>query len=143
MPDKSKCDRVFRSKTSMSNASFHNFHSRSNGLRCYFSANKLKFIYKAIRTFRISWQKTPRILGVFIRPSANFRESFASRSPKSRFFLLRRNFCLITVHFYFEVAERFTILCVFCFINPRYCNAFPSAPFKSVRLCSWSVIFKQ
>jgi len=42
--DKSKCDRVFRSnaKTSMSNASFHNFNSRSDGLRCDFSSNKLK-----------------------------------------------------------------------------------------------------
>ena len=106
MPDKSKCDRVFRSKTSMSNASLNNFHSRSSGLRCNFSTNKRKFIYKAIRTYRISWQKdsAPRILRVFIRPPANFRQSFAyfsaifcePFSPKSGFFLLRRNFRPIT-----------------------------------------------
>ena len=43
MSDKSKCDRVFRSKTSLSNASFHSFNStRSDGLRCDFSTNKLK-----------------------------------------------------------------------------------------------------
>ena len=44
MSDKSKCDRVFRSnaKTSISNASFHSFNSRSDGLRCDFSTNKLK-----------------------------------------------------------------------------------------------------
>ena len=49
MPDKSKCDSVFRSKTSMSNTSFHNFNSRSSGLRCDFSTNKRKFVCKAIR----------------------------------------------------------------------------------------------
>ena len=42
MSDKSKCDCAFWSKPSMSNASFHNFNSRLNGLRCNFSANKLK-----------------------------------------------------------------------------------------------------
>ena len=42
MSDKSKCDRVFRSKTSMNNANFHSFTSRSDGLRCDFSTNKLK-----------------------------------------------------------------------------------------------------
>ena len=50
--DKSKCDRVVRSKTSMTDASFrnvlteqwslHNFDSKSNGLRCDFSTNKPK-----------------------------------------------------------------------------------------------------
>ena len=39
MSNKSKCD--FRSKTSMSNASFHRFNSKSGGLRCDFSTNKL------------------------------------------------------------------------------------------------------
>ena len=76
MSDKSKCDRVFRSnaKTSISNASFHSFNSRSDGLRYDFSTNKLK-ISMSNTSFR------------------NFRRSFASPVlEKSRFFLLRPNF---------------------------------------------------
>ena len=81
----------FGQKTSMTNASFHNFDSTSNGLRCDFSTNKLKSIQKAIRSIRAYH---------VILPPANFRQSFAyfsailcePCSPKSRFFLLRRNF---------------------------------------------------
>ena len=83
----------FGQKTSMTNASFHNFDSTSNGLRCDFSTNKLKSIQKAIRSIRA--------YHVILLP-ANFRQSFAyfsailceewACSPKSRFFLLRRNF---------------------------------------------------
>ena len=123
MSDKSKCDRVFRSnaKTSMSNASFHSFNSRSDGLRCDFSTNKLKISMSntSFRNFNSrldglrcdfstnklkysSYLSTleprgknsaPRILRVFIRPPAKFRQSFASPVlEKSRFFLLRPNF---------------------------------------------------
>ena len=115
MSDKSKCDRVFRSKTSMSNASFHSFNSRSDGLRCDFSTNKLKTSMSNMRfpnfnprsdglRYNFSTNKlkyssylstleprgkdsAPRILGVFIRPPAKFRQSFARPVlEKSRFF---------------------------------------------------------
>ena len=95
----------FGQKTSMTNASFlkvlddqrefPQFDSTSNGLRCDFSTNKLKSIQKAIRSIRAYH---------VILPPANFRQSFAyfsailcePCSPKSRFFLLRRNFPLYT-----------------------------------------------
>ena len=51
MSDKSKCDRVLRLKTWMSNASFHSFNSRSDGLQCDFSTNKLK--RRAVRGFLV------------------------------------------------------------------------------------------
>ena len=106
MSDKSKCDRVFPSKTSMSNANFHSFNSRSDGLRCDFSTKKLKISMSnmSFRNFNCrsdglrydfstnklkysSYLSTleprgkdsvPRILRVFIRPPAKFRQSFAS-----------------------------------------------------------------
>ena len=105
MSDKSICDRVFRSKTSMSNATFHSLNSRSDGLRCDFSTNKLKmsmsnmsfpnfnsrsdglpYDFSTNKLKYSSYVSTseprgkdsaPRILGVFIRPPAKFRQSFA------------------------------------------------------------------
>ena len=50
MSDKSTCDRVFRSKTSMSNAILHNLESGSNELQSDFSENQLKLIEKADTT---------------------------------------------------------------------------------------------
>ena len=88
MPDKSKCDRVLRSKTSMSKASFHNFHSRSDGLRWEFSSRKL-YALSDLET------KTPlpesfaclfdpqRIFG---NPLRTFGQSFASRFLQTRDF---------------------------------------------------------
>ena len=58
----------------MSNASFHNFDSESNELRCNFSTNKLKF--KAIRTLEPPGKDhAPRIL----------REVYSTRSRLSQF----------------------------------------------------------
>ena len=56
MPNKSKGDRVLLSvrQTSMSNASFHNFHSRSDGLRYDFSTNKRPRGIKADTFFKFS-----------------------------------------------------------------------------------------
>ena len=127
MSNKSKCDCVSRSRTSMSNASsFHRFNSRSDGLRCDFSTNKLNISMNNI-SFRNFNSKSdalrfdsstnklkyssylsssesrgilrglrdsaPRLLRVFIRPPAKFRQSFARPVlGKSRLFLLQRNF---------------------------------------------------
>ena len=79
MSDKSKCDCVFWSKPAMSNASFHNFDSRLNGLRCDFATNKLKLEHSGK-------DSPPRILCVFIQPSANFRQSFVSSGLKNQNF---------------------------------------------------------
>ena len=94
VPDKSKSDSVFRSKTSMNNASSTIFTLG----RCNFSTNKLKFIYnarnKALRTFTTSRQRhrsqTPsHVYATLTEFSAILRAPF---SPKSRLFLLQRNF---------------------------------------------------
>ena len=73
------------SKTSMSSASFHNFDSRSNGLRCDCPTYKLNLEPLGKRS-------APRILRVFIRPPfgtfgnplCTFWQSFASRVLKNR-----------------------------------------------------------
>ena len=121
--DKSKYDLVFRSnaKTLMSNASFHSFNSRSDGLwcdfttnkpkilmsntsfcnfnsrldglQCDFSRNKLKYSSYLSTSEPCGKNSAPRILWVFIRPPAKFWQFFASPVlEKSRFFLLRPNF---------------------------------------------------
>ena len=90
---KCKCDRVFRSKTSMSNASFHSLNSRSDGFDAIFRQINLRYQWaiwvSAILTLdfnRISQQMSlntapifplqnsaPRLLRVFIRPPPKFR----------------------------------------------------------------------
>ena len=75
------------SKTSMSRASFHNFDSRSNGLRCDFPKYRLNLEPRGKHS-------GPRILRVFIRPPVGtfgnplctFRQSSASRVLKNRGF---------------------------------------------------------
>ena len=78
------------SKTSMSNAIFHNLESGSNELQSGFSEFQLKLIEKADTQHYNSEprgvQHAPRILRLFIRPPANFRQSFARRVIKNRDF---------------------------------------------------------
>ena len=90
----------------MSNMSFRNFNSKSDGLRFDFSTNKLKYSSllstsesrSGLRS-RVLRDSARRLLGVFIRPPAHFGKSFASPVlEKSRFFLLRPNFPASTAH---------------------------------------------
>ena len=79
----------------MSNMSFPNFNSRSDGLRYDFSTNKLKYSSYVSTSEPRGKDSAPRILGVFTRPPAKFRQSFARPVlEKSKFFLVRRNFRL-------------------------------------------------
>ena len=79
----------------MSNMSFPNFNSRSDGLRYDFSTNKLKYSSHVSTSEPRGKDSAPRILGVFIRPPAKFWQSFAHPVlEKSNFFLVRRNFRL-------------------------------------------------
>ena len=102
VPHSPGCDRVFRSKTSLSNASFNsrsdglrcdfstnklkismsnmsfpNFNSRSDGLRYNFSTKKLKYSSYLSTSEPRGKDSAPRIFRVFIRPPAKFRQSFA------------------------------------------------------------------
>ena len=75
----------------MSNDIFHNLESGSNELQSGFSENQLKLIEKAdtqpylakCRIQNLVVYNTTRILPLFIRPTANFRKSFASRVLKN------------------------------------------------------------
>ena len=67
--------------------SFRNFNCRSDGLRYDFSTNKLKYSSYLYTSEPRGKDSAPRILRVFIRPPAKFRQSFASPVlEKSRFF---------------------------------------------------------
>ena len=93
------------SKTSMSNAIFHNLESRSNELQSGFSENQLKLIEKAETQpylanveFRTLWCKTrsqnPSL--VYSTPSELSPILCEPCSQKSRFFLVQPNFPLYT-----------------------------------------------
>ena len=58
--------------------SFRNLNSRSDGLRCDFSTNKLKYSSYLSTSEPRGADSALRILRMFIRPPAKFRQSLAS-----------------------------------------------------------------
>ena len=66
--DRMDFDAIFQQINLMSNMSFRNFNSRSDGLRYDFSTNKLKYSSYLSTSEPRGKDSAPRTLRVFIRP---------------------------------------------------------------------------